>query len=150
VDRAALDVAFALGIACGGWCPRGRWAEDGRIPDRYPLVETPAADPAQRTAWNVRDSDATLALARGAPQGGTAVALERACELGRPCLVVDLATDPDPQAARAWLAAFPPRVLHVAGPRETEAPGIGAQARRFLHAVLAPPAPPSPGSPRGG
>jgi predicted alpha/beta-hydrolase family hydrolase len=32
VDRAALDVALELGIACGGWCPRGRKAEDGVIP----------------------------------------------------------------------------------------------------------------------
>jgi hypothetical protein len=31
VDRAALDVALELGIPCGGWCPRGRLAEDGAI-----------------------------------------------------------------------------------------------------------------------
>ncbi|HEX4072580.1 MAG TPA: putative molybdenum carrier protein [Planctomycetaceae bacterium] len=37
VDRAALDVAIALNLPCGGWCPRGRPAEDGRIPKRYPL-----------------------------------------------------------------------------------------------------------------
>ncbi len=55
VDRAALDVALALGLACGGWCPRGRRAEDGPIDERYPLVETPLAAYAQRTAWNVRD-----------------------------------------------------------------------------------------------
>ena len=40
VDRAALDVALALGLPSGGWCPRGRRAEDGIIPDRYPLRET--------------------------------------------------------------------------------------------------------------
>src|SRR5439155_15683320 len=32
VDRAALDVALELGLARGGWCPKGRKAEDGRIP----------------------------------------------------------------------------------------------------------------------
>ncbi len=26
VDRAALDVALALDIPCGGWCPKGRRA----------------------------------------------------------------------------------------------------------------------------
>src|SRR4051812_33030942 len=41
VDRAALDVALEHGIDCGGWCPQGRKAEDGPIPDRYPLRETP-------------------------------------------------------------------------------------------------------------
>jgi Circularly permutated YpsA SLOG family len=65
VDRAALDAAFACGIAYGGWCPRGGWAEDFPSPPgvltRYPLLkETPLADPAQRTEWNVRDSHAML------------------------------------------------------------------------------------------
>jgi hypothetical protein len=40
VDRAALDVALELGLPCGGWCPHGRQAEGGAIPDRYPLSET--------------------------------------------------------------------------------------------------------------
>ena len=37
VDRVALDVSLELGIPCGGWCPKGRKAEDGPIPERYPL-----------------------------------------------------------------------------------------------------------------
>ena len=28
VDRAALDVAIERGVAYGGWCPKGGWAED--------------------------------------------------------------------------------------------------------------------------
>ena len=64
VDRAALDVALALGLACGGWCPRGRRAEDGPLPARYPLRETPSASYPERTEWNVRDSDGTLVLHR--------------------------------------------------------------------------------------
>ncbi len=44
VDRAALDAALELGVDCGGWCPAGRLAEDGRIPERYPLSETGNAD----------------------------------------------------------------------------------------------------------
>ena len=43
VDRAALDVALSLGLPVGGGCPKGRRAEDGIIPDRYPLTETPGA-----------------------------------------------------------------------------------------------------------
>ena len=35
VDRAALDVARELGIPSGGWCPKSRKAEDGKIEDRY-------------------------------------------------------------------------------------------------------------------
>src|SRR5262249_20137195 len=71
VDRAALDAALEVGVPCGGWCPKGRKAEDGRIDDRYPLCETPSAAYSQRTRWNVRDSDGTLVLAWGEPTGGT-------------------------------------------------------------------------------
>jgi predicted Rossmann-fold nucleotide-binding protein len=67
VDRAALDVALELGVPCGGWCPKGRRAEDGRIPDCYPLTETRTGDYATRTRWNVRDSDFTLVLSWGEP-----------------------------------------------------------------------------------
>src|SRR6266571_9073801 len=71
VDRAALDVALELGIPCGGWCPRGRRAEDGIIPERYPLIETPTTAYPQRTERNVRDSDGTLVLTVGRADGGT-------------------------------------------------------------------------------
>jgi hypothetical protein len=137
VDRAALDAALALRLACGGWCPLGRRAEDGPIDARYPLRETPSADYAERTAWNVRDSDATLILTRGALRGGSAFTADCARALGRPHRIVDLDADPDPGELRGWLATRRVRVLNVAGPRESHCPGIGALARAFLGAVLA-------------
>jgi hypothetical protein len=137
VDRAALDVAAELRLPQGGWCPRERRAEDGRIPDRYPLRETPSAEYTERTEWNVRDSDGTLALSRGAPRGGTAYTLTVARALGKPHLHVDLARDADPEVVRSWLEAEAVRVLNVAGPRESDTPGIGAEAAAFLRRVLA-------------
>lgn len=140
VDRAALDVAVALGLPCGGWVPRGRRAEDGRIPSSYPMRETASAGYPQRTRFNVRDSDATLILSRGAPSGGTALTINCAKALRRPCMVVDLdsvdatgATD----AVHAWLRRNGVRILNVAGPRESTAPGIAAEAGTFLRALLA-------------
>jgi hypothetical protein len=65
VDRAALDVARDLGIPCGGWCPKGRRAEDGRIADRYPLQETSSSDYSVRTKSNVREPDGTLLCSLG-------------------------------------------------------------------------------------
>lgn len=144
VDRAALDVALELGLACGGWCPRGRCAEDGAIIPRYALRETPSEEYAQRTEWNVRDSDGTLLLTRGVPTGGTALTLEYARQLDRPYLIVDLEQPPDVPAIRAWLRASSIRVLNVAGPRESKQPGIHAQAARLLHALLARPSKGSP------
>lgn len=143
VDRAALDAALALGISRGGWCPKGRRAEDGPIPARYPLCETEAKSYAERTRLNVRDSDATLVLFHGLTSGeiagGTGYTIEVAKKLGRPALVIDLAAG-SPEAgiaaARAWLATNGVRILNVAGPRESEAPGVGAAAASFLDALL--------------
>ena len=136
VDRAALDAALALGLPCGGWCPAGRRAEDGAIAARYPLRETPAADPAQRTGWNVRDSDATLLLCpRGVSSPGTEWTQRCAERLGRPWHRAAPEPDALHDAAR-WLAAQAPAVLNVAGPRESEAPGVYAAARTWLEALL--------------
>lgn len=136
VDRAALDVAEELGLAAGGWCPAGRWAEDGPIPPRYLLHETPSRDSAQRTAWNVRDSDATLVLT-GGESPGTALTVECARRNDRPHVVVPLRDDPAAaDEVRLWLESVAPRTLNVAGPRESESPGAYAVARAFLECVL--------------
>ena len=136
VDRAALDAALDLGLPCGGWCPRGRLAEDGPIDPRYPLQETPTAEYPQRTAWNVRDSDGTLVLTRGRPRGGTALTVALAREQGRPVLVLDLSRRPDPDRVVEWARAEAVSVLNVAGPRESQQPGIQEEARRLLVVAL--------------
>ena len=137
VDRAALDVARELGLACGGWCPKGRKAEDGTLPAHYPLIETPSEDYAQRTTWNVRDAEGTLVLTQGEPTGGTLQTIEDAAHLGKPCLIVDLTKPQSVTSVCAWVTEHRIRVLNVAGPRESKSPGIYAQARRFLHPLFA-------------
>ncbi len=138
VDRAALDVASELGALCGGWCPRGRRAEDGTIPEHYPLRETPSSDYVERTEWNVRDADATLVLTHGAPTGGTALTVELARQYDKPCRIVDLGerSAAEPEETRRWLGHIHPRTLNVAGPRERGHPGIYQKAREFLLALL--------------
>jgi hypothetical protein len=136
VDRAALDVALDLGLPCGGWCPRGRKAEDGPIPGRYPLLETPAADYRQRTEWNVRDADGTLVLRCGRATGGTALTIRLVRRRRQPLLVLDLNLDPSPSLVRAWVRERSIRVLNVAGPRESQCAGIHGRAARFLRAAL--------------
>lgn len=139
VDQAALDVALEVGIPCGGWCPRGRWSEDGPIDEKYPLVESSSADPAERTERNVRDSDATLIISRRTKDeltGGTALTHRIAVELGRPLLLAD-PTDPQaPRAINAWIEKKAIGVLNVAGPRESTRPGIYDLAAALLRATL--------------
>jgi hypothetical protein len=136
VDRAALDAARALGLPCGGWCPRGRLAEDGVIDPSYPLVEAPSPEYSQRTEWNVRDSDGTLVLVRGPAAGGTALTMDLARRHGKPLLVLDLEGEPLPDEASRWIAAHGIDVLNVAGPRESQKPGIGGEARVFLERLF--------------
>ncbi len=136
VDRAALDVALELGLTCGGWCPKDRRAEDGPIPPRYPLTQTPWWGYPQRTRWNVRDSDGTLVLTLGKPDRGTTLTLEVATQLGKPCLVLDLNQNPNAAAVHSWARTNKVRVLNVAGPRESQCPGIYARAVQFLRKVL--------------
>jgi hypothetical protein len=139
VDRAALDVAQELGLPRGGWCPHGRRAEDGPIPECYPLKETASSRYPPRTACNVRDSDGTLVLTHGPPDRGTALTIRLAERYRKPCLVLDLADEPDPGEVRGWLAAHGLRVLNIAGPRESSQPGIYRQARVFLRTALGAP-----------
>jgi Circularly permutated YpsA SLOG family len=137
VDRAALDVALAMGIDCGGWCPKGRRAEDGPIASRYPLVETASTAYSQRTKRNVRDSDGTLILSRGQPRGGTLLTQRTALELGKPCLSIDLGAPAALAEIREWLDHNAVGVLNVAGPRESQSPGITLEATRLLYELLA-------------
>jgi hypothetical protein len=137
VDRAALDAALNAGAEIGGWCPAGRGAEDGPIPARYALRESRSPAPETRTRLNIRDSDATLIIVDGIWDAGTRLTRTLAEELDRPYHVADLAADADPTAVAGWLNKLEIRVLNIAGPRESESPGIGAKAQDFVGRLLA-------------
>jgi hypothetical protein len=136
VDRAALDIALERGIPCGGWCPKGRRAEDGPIAPHYPLEETSWWGYPQRTEWNVRDSDGTLILAVGEPDRGTVLTEELAEQQGKPYLVVDPTDHQRIEEVRTWAREQNIAVLNVAGPRESSQPGAYARASEFLRLLL--------------
>jgi len=143
VDRAALDAAVAKKLPIGGWCPKGGWAEDLPEPPGllapYPqLRETPQAEPGQRTQWNVRDADRLMVLVDRAGivvSPGSRAARDFAIRLGKPHIVLDLDATDARARARAFLGEGGSSVC-IAGPRESEAPGIYAKTRAFLNAVL--------------
>ena len=66
---AALDAALELKIPCGGWCPKGRLAEDGPVPQRYPLQLGGPTTRRGLTTW--------LALAAAALAAALVLALQR-------------------------------------------------------------------------
>lgn len=137
-DRAALDAAIAMGIATGGWCPAGRKAEDGVIPEKYPLTETRSKSYEVRTRWNVRDSNGTLILNLGELDGGTLKTKEFAEKANKPCLLVQLDQPghQTPQDITTWLQKHTIHILNVAGPRESKRPGIYAQSYAFLRELF--------------
>jgi Circularly permutated YpsA SLOG family len=137
VDRAALDFALEQGLPHGGWCPLGRLAEDGLIAARYELRETPEADYAQRTGWNVRDSHGTVIFSISLElTGGSALTRDLAVALGKPWL--HLSKLRDGASAAVKLAEFLRRhrikVLNVAGPRLSTEPAARAFATQVLEA----------------
>ena len=136
VDRAALDAALELAILHGGWCPRGRLAEDGAIPPRYELTETESSDYALRTEKNVLDSDGTLILCREETSGGTELTRRLASQHAKPCLVVDLNSPPPADDVHRWISENEIETLNVAGPRESQNKGISSQARQFLEEIF--------------
>jgi hypothetical protein len=139
VDRAALDAALACDIACGGWCPRGRMAEDGRIPDRYPLTEMPGTDYRQRTIKNVRQSDGTLIIYFGRMTGGTKLTHDSCIKHDVPCLLIDGALLDIGRAAdeiSRFIDSRHIKLLNVAGPRASNHAGAYEYTYNVLSAVL--------------
>ena len=136
VDRGALDAALELGLEAGGTVPRGRRAEDGRVPDRYPLRESSSPGYAERTERNVLDGDATLILCPGEPTGGTRLTWRLALRHERPVCVVDIEGEAPAGRIRAFLGRISPKTLNVAGPRESSQPGIAARTRELLEKAL--------------
>lgn len=134
VDRAGLDAAMQAGIPVGGYCPRGRVAEDGTIPSRYPLFELASSESHYRIEQNIINSSGTLILNRGELSQGTKLTRFYAVKYGKPNLVVQLDTKrmiPPSQTIR-WLEGQFISILNVAGPRESKCSGIYEEAFSYL------------------
>ena len=141
-DRGGLDAAIHCGLPHGGWCPKGRKAEDSVIPAEYHLNEMASAEYLPRTKANVFDSDAIVIFTYGPPTGGSLKTITYAHHLEKPYHKVDLlGTRPKHAVTEImmWLAgdealnhyheyvAVPPPlecILNVAGSRESQAPAI--------------------------
>jgi Circularly permutated YpsA SLOG family len=121
VDRAALDAALNANFPCGGWVTADRMAEDGVIPDRYPLTLLPNGGYRQRTRLNVTDSDGTAILYNEALKGGTRLTRNLCALLKRPYILINSAELPDTIVVAARIVKFIEDndigTLNVAGPR---------------------------------
>ena len=136
-DRAALDVAITHGIPCGGWCPAGRKAEDGRIPDRYPLRETDTDNYRDRTRKNILDSDGTLILCPEDEMDAGTLFTYRLCkEIKKPVYVADPADEIQIPHVIKWLIRDNIHIVNIAGPRESNLKGIYEASELFLDKLI--------------
>ena len=139
VDRAALDAAMDAGIEAGGWCPVGRKAEDGTIPDKYPVKVLPGAGYKQRTRKNVIDSDATLIIYFGFLSGGTKQTVAICIREKKPYLLVDAQETSIEQATERiteFITNKKISTLNIAGPRASGEPRAYAYTIRVLNNVF--------------
>lgn len=142
-EQGALRAAIDLGLQTGGW----RSAE-GDVPAIYaaPMRVTSSTDLGMLRRLCVQDSDGTLAISFNVVPLGVVAYVERAAEAqGKAWLHVCLpggAGDGMPLAVlaevRDWLSAEDITTLHVTGPSEDDAPGIGETVRRELTRLLEP------------
>lgn len=146
VDRAGLEVAIKHDLLHGGWCPPGRQAEDGTIPDHFVLIETskersemaPDVPRSMRTEMNTRYSDGTLILTtRKAPfDPGTDWTIRVAALYRKPIIVLHPEDKDETLKATAWIRLNRIEVLHIAGPSESIIPGIQKKAFNFMDDFL--------------
>ena len=139
VDRAALDIALDLHLPCGGFCPHQRRAEDGRIPDRYPLTELKSPRYRDRTKRNVIESDATVIITHGDLSGGSEATAGLCRYHNKPYLHLDV-DKVDPDTAANWLRQFAKNyhvnVLNVAGQRLSTNSQVYSTTRQILWRLL--------------
>ncbi len=138
-DRGALDAAIESGTPAGGWCPKGRIAEDGRIPEKYPLWELPGGNYRERTQKNVVDSDGTVIVYFGTLSGGTELTL-RICILEKkPYVLIDAEVFAIKEAAkkiRNFADHYSIHILNVAGPRASKVPDAYGYTKKLLLCFL--------------
>jgi hypothetical protein len=139
VDRGALDAALSRGFPCGGYCPKGRLAEDGNIPESYPLTELNYGSYAERTLRNVLESDGTAVIYFDVLEGGTKQTVENCRDHHKPYLLIDGSQLKVARAAiliEEFVSSCHIQILNVAGPRSSKSPIAHAYTFDVITALL--------------
>jgi Circularly permutated YpsA SLOG family len=144
-DQGALFAAEDLGIATGGWMPKGYRTETGAYAElaaRFALTEHSSDNYGPSTALNVDYADATLIFSNPrSPSSPGYILTRKYCrEYMRPMYIHPwnrnhwrgvCAVTRDEDFLR-WLEEKQIGVLNVAGSRESRNPGIFQAVREFL------------------
>ena len=138
-DQAALDTAVKWNVPHGGWVPKGRLTEAGRLPDKYNMQEMPTDSYSARTEQNVIDSDGSLIISHGPLTDGSKHTKEMSLKHNKPYLHIDLNEIDSSKAAvqvHEWITRLNIETLNVAGSRSSNDPSIYQAVMHLLTIVL--------------
>ncbi|MGD8368554.1 MAG: putative molybdenum carrier protein [Desulfobacterales bacterium] len=135
-ERAALDVAVELGIPVGGAVPAE--AAEG-LPSLEGLTPLPGQDFQACLERNVIDSDGTLLISFGRPEGDTDLARRLALRHRRQLLHVEASASevfPAADLIRSWIDVYRIAALHVTGIDRMNPEGLYGAAVQILALCL--------------
>ncbi len=139
-DQGALAACVQRKFPYGGWVPKGRRTEKGKVPAKYRMRQHWSRHYPPRTEKNVVDSDGTVIFAFGKPDGGSLLTIDFAKKHNKPWLAVDLERSVDEAVAKVvrWIRRRLPdgAVLNVAGSRRSKAPGIHMAVKKVMVGVI--------------
>ena len=136
--QAAFDAAIKYNFPHGGWIPKDRKTEDGRLPE-YKLQEMSTDSYKERTEQNVIDSHGTVIISHGKLTGGSKLTEKLAEKHRRPCLHIDLYNTPVFMASsqiNTWVILHKIETLNVAGPRASKDPDIYKNVKYIIEGVI--------------
>jgi len=137
-EQAALDAAIKLGLAFGGWIPKGKApAVIGGV-DTYNLVEMTSPDWSEACKLNIRNAEGTLILSHGQLPGTAQNIAKMVRRYSKPLFHMDLTLTSSFNAATKindWIMENDISMLHVAGPLEKEDRRIYKATLDILQAV---------------
>jgi hypothetical protein len=139
-DRGGLDAAIEMGIPYGGRIPKGRYAEDGKVPDKYEnMVETVSAGYPERTNLNVMLSCITLIFCHGDLNGGSLLTRGICWRNKKPFVSIDL-DKPFEECVKKIVSLSEGItenvILNVAGSRESKHKGIQQEVKNVMVEVI--------------
>jgi len=143
-DQAGWRAAKRFGLETGGWMPKGFLTEEGKRPEfaeLYGAKEHKSASYVPRRRLNIEESDATIIFAIDPKSPGSMKTVEEAYELEKPNITIKVYGDPGKQnrieaLAGIWLSEVKPKVINIAGNRESKFPGVGDWTEKHLAALF--------------
>ena len=139
VDRAALDAALYNDFPCGGYCPKGRLAEDGSIHREYPLNETKSNKYPPRTLLNIEESNGTVIIVKHTITGGSALTKKLCQDKNKPVHVIKQIEHVTTSAAKEiieFIKLNEIATLNVAGQRASKWPNAHAFTFMVMNYVI--------------